>query len=85
MRNNSKTSVIDCGGYRSSFDVIFFLWLGHWLLMTDTWFNLKGGLWNRGGDDEGQRRRWWNSGGGYRSVLSRIGMGMRGGGAPKLI
>jgi hypothetical protein len=39
--------------------------------MTDTWFNLKGGLWNRGGGDEGQRRRWWNSGGGYRSVLSR--------------
>jgi hypothetical protein len=24
MRNNSKTLAIDCGGYRSSFDVILF-------------------------------------------------------------
>jgi hypothetical protein len=37
--------------------------------MTGTWFNLKGGLQNRGGGDYGQRRRWWNSGGGYNSVL----------------
>jgi hypothetical protein len=37
--------------------------------MTGTWFNLKGGLWNRGGSDNGQRRWWWNSGGGYSSVL----------------
>jgi hypothetical protein len=22
----------------------FFLWLGPWLLTTDTWFNLKGGF-----------------------------------------
>jgi hypothetical protein len=25
MRNNDKTLVIDCGSYRSSFDVIIFL------------------------------------------------------------
>jgi hypothetical protein len=36
--------------------------------MTGTWFNLKGGLRNRGGSDNGQRRRWWNSGGGESSV-----------------
>jgi hypothetical protein len=36
------------------------LWLGPWLLTTDTWFNLKGGLQNRGGgdDDDWQRQRW---------------------------
>jgi hypothetical protein len=45
--------VIDCRGYRSSFDVIFFLWLGPWLLTTGTWFNLKGELRNRGGGDDG--------------------------------
>jgi hypothetical protein len=38
--------------------------LGHWLLTTDTWFNSKGGLQNRGGGDDGQRQRLWNSGGG---------------------
>jgi hypothetical protein len=38
-----------------SFDVILFLWLGLWLLTSDTWFNLKGGLQNRGGGDNGQR------------------------------
>jgi hypothetical protein len=64
MRNNSKTSVIDCEGYRLSFDLILFLWLGPLLLTTDMWFNLKGGLRNRGGGDDGQRRQWWNSGGG---------------------
>jgi hypothetical protein len=35
----------------------FFLGLGLWLLITGTWFNLKGGLPTRGGDDDRQRRR----------------------------
>jgi hypothetical protein len=37
-----KTSVIDCGGYRLSFDMILFLWLGHWLLTMSMWFNYEG-------------------------------------------
>jgi hypothetical protein len=64
MRNNDKTSAIDWGSYISSFDMIFFLWLGPWLLTTGMWFNLKGRLQNRGGGNNGQRQRWWNLGGG---------------------
>jgi hypothetical protein len=56
MRNNGKTSAIDCGGYRSSSTRFFFLWLGPWLLMTGTWFNLKGELRNRDGGDGGGTR-----------------------------
>jgi hypothetical protein len=58
MRNNGKTSAIDGGGYRSTFDMIlssrvrFFL-----LLTTDTGFNWAGGLQKSGGGDEGHRRR----------------------------
>jgi hypothetical protein len=62
--------------------VILFLWLSACLLMTGMWFDLKGELQNRDGRDDGQ---WCNSGGGYSSVLREIDMGMRGGGAPKLI
>jgi hypothetical protein len=48
--------------------------------MTGTWFDLKGGLRNRDGGDGGgtrvvTRAQFWG----------KIGMGMRGGGAPKLI
>jgi hypothetical protein len=55
MRNNDKTSAIDCGGYRSSFDVIPFPMVRSLASHDHTWFNLKGGVRNRGGGDDGQR------------------------------
>jgi hypothetical protein len=76
MRNNDKTSAIDCGGYKLTFDVILSPMVRLWLLMISTGFNLKGGFWNRGDGDDGHRRR-------GRTWV--IGMGMRGGGATKLI
>jgi hypothetical protein len=53
--------------------------------MTSTGFNLKGGLWNRCGGGEGHLRcgRTWVAA--RVRFLGEIGMGMRGGGAPKLI
>jgi hypothetical protein len=47
MRNNGKTLVIDCGGYKLTFVMIHFPMVKFWLLTTDTWFNLKGGIWNK--------------------------------------
>jgi hypothetical protein len=56
MRNNGKTSSIDCGGNRSSFDVILSPMVRS--LASHNWhmFNLKGGLWNSGGGDNGHQR-----------------------------
>jgi hypothetical protein len=68
-RNNRKTSAIDCRGYISSFDVILFPKVWSLVSYDRSWFNLKGGLWNRGGSDDEQRRWWWNSGGSYSSFL----------------
>jgi hypothetical protein len=54
MRNNGKTSAIDCRGYRSSFDLILFP-LVRFLAPHDcTWFIWVGGLQKSGGGDEGE-------------------------------
>jgi hypothetical protein len=54
MRTNGKTSVIDCVGYRSSFDVILFPMVRS--LTSHDRHVVKGGLRNRGGGDGGGTR-----------------------------
>jgi hypothetical protein len=53
MKNNDKTSAIDCGGYISSFDVILFPMVRS--LASHNWHVVyfEGRLWNRGGGDDG--------------------------------
>jgi hypothetical protein len=75
MRNNDKTSVIDCGGYRSSFDLIllplvWFLashdWLPPlvWFLASHDWHGFLFG--GRSLEQGWQRREGSGNGGGAR-------------------
>jgi hypothetical protein len=52
MRNNSRTSVINYRGYKSTFDMILSPRVGSWLLTTDMGFIWAGGLRKRGDDGE---------------------------------
>jgi hypothetical protein len=64
MRNNDKTSAIDYGGYRSTFDVILSPMVSSLASHGRMEFNLKGVLWNNGGSGKGHRRRSGAQGGG---------------------
>jgi hypothetical protein len=55
MRNNGKTSVIDCEGYSSTFNMI----LSPMMRSLASHDRHGGGLSNRGGNDEGH----WRCGG----------------------
>jgi hypothetical protein len=52
MRNNNKTSAIDCRGYISTFDMILSPMFRFWLLKIGTGFNWAGGIQKRGGSEE---------------------------------
>jgi hypothetical protein len=53
MRNNNKTSAIDCGGYELTFNVILSPKAGFLASHDCTRFNLVGEIPNRDGGDEG--------------------------------
>jgi hypothetical protein len=54
MRNSGKASVIDCGGYGSTFDMILFPRVGLWDSHDRHGFIWAGEVRNRGGGDSGR-------------------------------
>jgi hypothetical protein len=71
MKNNGKISAIDCRDYKSTFNMILFPRVGFLASHDRHGFIWAGGLWKRGGGDEGI-----DNGGGAR-VVARVCFGAK--------